>query len=546
MTDADDYRDLLAFLYQCPVGLVEFEGDGTVVHINPAAVSLAAAAWGITEFASLYTALREPWPDLADVIAARPANGVIGEDVVLTGNDPARTRIGTTIVRIADDRLMLVLADATTRVELEQQRAELLQAEQLARHRFETLERNASHLAAAVSSDDVADSVTSELRADLNVEHVAVLGGGEHGLALLGRSADHMGRPASGVQQQIELAAAGAITIDDTLHIDTTSPMLDRWALGTAASDQPPVSSLVALPLRGADERPIGALVVAGTSEEGFDDNAVTLLNGIARQTGLALERARLFEAAVAAQEQERAIALRLQRALLPEGAVDVDGISISTRVKAASDLMKVGGDWYDSFAWPTGEIAVIVGDVVGHDVEAAVTMGRLRWGLSAQAAEIGPDPERLLAALDRIAHDSARVDFATAVCVVIDPTASTATYASAGHPPPVVVAPDGATQLLDQATSPPVGVDQRILHRSSVCEIEPGSSVVIYTDGLVERRGRTIDAGIDELRALVSTNVGAGPDELAQLISDRHEVTAESADDMIVLVVQWDPHRLG
>lgn len=539
MTDDANYRDLLAFLYQCPVGLVEFDDDGTVLHINPAAVSLAVAAWGVTDFDNLYSTLSEPWPDLADITRGRAANGLIDENVILAGTDPGGTRLGATIVRIAEHRIMLVLADATARVSLEQQRAELLQAEQRAHHRFETLERNASHLAAAVSSDDVADSVTTELRGDLSLDYVSVLCAGEHGVTLLGTRERHdaSGELPADVQRQIRLAAAEAIVIDDTLQVTSSHPTL----CATDPDDPASISTLAALPLRGADKHPIGALVVASTVEHTFDGDAITLLNGIARQTGLALERARLFEAAVAATEQERAIALRLQRALLPDGTIDVDGITIATRVKAASDLMKVGGDWYDSFVWPTGEIAVIVGDVVGHDVESAVKMGRLRWGLSAQAAEIGPDPERLLAALDRIAHDSARVDFATAVCVVIDPETSRATYASAGHPPPIVVARDGETRLLDQATSPPVGVDLSIDHQASACDFEQGSSLVVYTDGLVERRGRSIDAGIDDLRSLITSNARVGPDDLAQLIADRHESASGSDDDMIVLVVRWD-----
>lgn len=543
MTDAADYQDLLGFLYQCPVGLIEFRSDGTVVHINPAAVSLTAAAWGVDDYGDLYEILRDPWPDLAETVAARPAGGTIVEDVVLLGADPATTRIGATIVRIARDRLMIVLTDATARVELQEQRVELLRAERLARHRFETLERNASHLAAAASSDDVADSVTAELRADLNVEHVSILATGEHGLWLLGQDKRRHAPPPPSVRRQIELAAEAAVADDDVVHVEPTSTRCDEPPLDGDPTGDTPASPLIALPLRGADKVPIGALVVAGTINQRFDDAVVTLLNGIARQTGSALERAQLFEAAVVAQEQQRAIAVRLQRALLPERTVEVTGFSIATRVKAASDLLTVGGDWYDSFAWPSGEVAVVVGDVVGHDVEAAARMGRLRWGLSARAAQIGPDPERLLAALEQIAHASSRVDFATAVCVVIDPHTSTATYASAGHPPPVVVAPSGQTWLLDSATTPPVGVDSAIRHRPADCEIEPGSAIVAYTDGLVERRGRSIDAGIDELRSLVSGHAGSDPEHLAQLISDRHEAgVGSSDDDMIVMVVQWNP----
>jgi serine/threonine-protein kinase RsbW len=214
----------------------------------------------------------------------------------------------------------------------------------------------------------------------------------------------------------------------------------------------------------------------------------------LADRAALALENARLYE-------QERAIARTLQRSLL---AADVPGtdprFAVETHYQAAAQDMEVGGDWYDAFLITANKLAVVVGDVVGRGIEAATTMGQLRSAIRALAsAEAGP--ARLLEGLDRFCDrvDSARM--ATLVYVEIDLLSSEMTYACAGHLPPLLHEPAGSPQYLLQGRSAPLGSRagdvRRAEHR---VRLAAGSRLLLYTDGLIERRTRSIDRGFEIL----------------------------------------------
>ncbi|MFC7532077.1 SpoIIE family protein phosphatase [Actinoplanes sp. GCM10030250] len=217
-------------------------------------------------------------------------------------------------------------------------------------------------------------------------------------------------------------------------------------------------------------------------------------LADLADRAGLALENARLYE-------QERAIARTLQRSLL---AADVPGgdprFAVETYYQAAAQDLEVGGDWFDAFLITSNKLAVVVGDVVGRGIDAATTMGQLRSAIRALAsAEHGP--ARLLEQLDRFCErvDSARM--ATVVYAEVDLLSSELSYACAGHLPPLLHEPAGSPQYLLQARSAPLGSRagdrRRTEHR---VRLSAGSRLLLYTDGLVERRTRPIDRGFEIL----------------------------------------------
>ncbi|SDT67845.1 SpoIIE family protein phosphatase [Actinoplanes derwentensis] len=238
----------------------------------------------------------------------------------------------------------------------------------------------------------------------------------------------------------------------------------------------------------------LGTLAVRMAPDRRGAEAERNFLIDLADRAALALENARLYE-------QERAIARTLQRSLLADSVPGSDPrFAVETHYQAAALDMEVGGDWYDAFLITANKLAVVVGDVVGRGIEAATTMGQLRSAIRALAsAENGP--ARLLEGLDRFCErvDSARM--ATVVYVEVDLLSSEVAYACAGHLPPLLHEPAGSPQYLLQARSAPIGSRagdrRRVEHRM---RLAAGSRLLLYTDGLIERRDRTIDRGFEIL----------------------------------------------
>lgn len=231
-------------------------------------------------------------------------------------------------------------------------------------------------------------------------------------------------------------------------------------------------------------------------------------------------------------------ISAELQGALLPTALAQAPGVEVSGVYVPAGSMLDVGGDWYDSIALSDGRLLFVVGDVVGHGLQAGAIMGRLRSAL-AGIATLLQDPAELLVALDTYAsRPDADVGFATVACAVLDPVTGALEYASAGHPPMLVVAPDGACRWLDRALSPPLATflpDERPQAHEI---LEAGETLVMYTDGVVERRGYSIDVGLGELRRQARALRRHGASAMAHELVERLGVTG-LADDTAVLVVR-------
>ena len=280
-----------------------------------------------------------------------------------------------------------------------------------------------------------------------------------------------------------------------------------------------------------------GALVV-GTTDHATDhytEADLAFMTDLARRVELVLVAKRLRQA-------EHHIAVTLQSALLPDTVRWHPAAVIEARYVAAGAHLQVGGDWYDTFSWPDGHLGVMVGDVVGHDLDSAAAMGRLRSAAAALAAISPPSPSALLTALDRFSRTPDGVGYATAACVVIEPTTGTLTYASAGHPPSLLIAPDGTVRRLDGAQSPPLAVLEPGDRPETTVILEPGSLVFLYTDGLIEGRRESIDVGITRLETAILSRF----DQHTSAIVDGviAELTASCApeDDIAVAAFRYAP----
>jgi serine phosphatase RsbU (regulator of sigma subunit) len=221
-----------------------------------------------------------------------------------------------------------------------------------------------------------------------------------------------------------------------------------------------------------------------------------------------------------------------LERSLLPPTPPSTPELEFATRYVAAEDRT-VGGDWYDHFRLPSGELWIVVGDVAGHGLEAAVVMGRIRSSLRSYAL-IASSPAHVLELVDRKMQHFESQAYATVVCASIGPSYDSMTIAVAGHPPPVITAPGRAAHFAAVDVGPPIGASRESRHSTTTITLAPETVVAFYTDGLVERRGESIDVGLERLRQAMSPGA---PHLVARDIM-RHLIGGFVPQDDIALVV--------
>ncbi|MGN9760095.1 PP2C family protein-serine/threonine phosphatase [Streptomyces sp. SD31] len=305
--------------------------------------------------------------------------------------------------------------------------------------------------------------------------------------------------------------------------------------------DQPPSAldpgrPLLCIPLltRRASQ---GVLTLSPPDERWDADDAVMLIE-LTRRASIALENARRFE-------HNRDIAETLQRALLTE-LPTTPGLSLAARYLPATRGLNIGGDWYDAFRQPDGSLITVIGDVTGHGLHAAVMMSQLRTALRAYAVD-GSSPGQLLTRLHAFLH-RLRLDlYATAVIARFHPDDPTLTWAAAGHPPPVLRTPDGRVHTLDAKPGAMLGIPLKQQIHDHTVPLPPGSTLALYTDGLVERRSRGIDPGIERLaeelggfsRTELEQDLEASADRLLHpLLHD-----SEHDDDVCLLLCHVHSH---
>ena len=284
--------------------------------------------------------------------------------------------------------------------------------------------------------------------------------------------------------------------------------------------------SLYSAPVRTRGSRATGALCLLFGDERSLSDADRTHVAWSAHEAAQALIRARSYE-------HEHAVAMSLQRSLLSQALPQIDGVELLGHYEAGSAGLEVGGDWYDVVRRMDGIVQISVGDVAGHGLAAAVLMGQMRTAFRAYAFD-HDSPADVLRRMSRHVTGDA---LATALCMTLDPYTSELTYASAGHPPSLLVA--GGVSRLDRASAPPLGVaDGQVVHEDTVA-FPAGATVLAYTDGLIERRDWSLDVGIDLLASVLASSSASPCDALASRIV--HDVAGRvgSGDDIAFLLVR-------
>jgi phosphoserine phosphatase RsbU/P len=234
---------------------------------------------------------------------------------------------------------------------------------------------------------------------------------------------------------------------------------------------------------------------------------------------------------------EEHRLTETMQRAVLPASLPTARGLRLAALYLPADQPSLVGGDWYDAFVLPDGTVALAVGDVVGHDLEAAATMGQMRNALRAYAFPDGL-PADVLGRLNRLAHGFVDGGLATATFGVLDVPGRTFRWAGAGHPPPLVIGSDGA-RLLPPTVGMMLGADAAATFADATVQLHPGDLLVLYTDGLIERRNSDLDADFAALLGAAAGLAGSSPEDACAALVERL-VGAGHEDDVCLLVLQF------
>ncbi|WP_405680395.1 SpoIIE family protein phosphatase [Streptomyces sp. NBC_00868] len=252
-----------------------------------------------------------------------------------------------------------------------------------------------------------------------------------------------------------------------------------------------------------ASGRPVGSCILGFDAPRDFSPEERTVLTALAGLIAQALARARRYD-------NEAALARGLQSALLPHRLPRSEHVDTVGRYLPGTQGMEVGGDWYDVIETGGGRLALIIGDVQGHGVAAAATMGQLRSAVRAFALA-GSTPDQVVRGTNQLLSDLDPGQFASCCYVVLDPASGTAQAVRAGHPQPLLRHPDGRTEVLDLAGGLVLGIDPEAAYPVTELRLAVGSVLALYTDGLVEKPGTDIDVGVERLRAALAAT-GPGP----------------------------------
>ena len=410
------------------------------------------------------------------------------------------------------------------------ERARLFEAEQRALRRAARLQEVTARLARAVTTEDAARAILRGATGGVGADAASIALASDDGRSLrvspgLLSSGTLRLRPPFEITMNDRSVLAHVYRNGRAMWIASADEWESRFEEGFAT--QGDLGRCVyAVPIVAKGEA-IGALAVYFQQERSRPSaEEAELISSFAHQAGVALERARAYEV-------EHEAAMTLQRNLMPEGTgysatVDVDG-----RYLPATRGVHVGGDWYDIVDRPDGTVAFAVGDIAGHGLQAAAAMGQVRSAWRALALSM-TEPNAILTSLDRFAGSVDGAFFSTILTLLLDPSRGELRYASAGHPPALVIEPDGSTRFLEGGRSVPLGLPFDLPRPQAQERLGPGSILVVYTDGLIERREEPLDRGLERLAEMAS-RVRAG--SLTEISDGLLEIVADDRHDDVALL---------
>ncbi|MEU9157605.1 GAF domain-containing SpoIIE family protein phosphatase [Streptomyces sp. NPDC048417] len=300
---------------------------------------------------------------------------------------------------------------------------------------------------------------------------------------------------------------------------------------GSGPEEPLPTATLVGLPIRVRDKLYGHLYLAEKTTGESFDADDRSLLTALAGAAGVAIENARLYQQVRQATEQ-------FQRRLLPE-MPSIEGLELQARYLPSSEAPRIGGDWYDLIRLPDRVPCLMLGDVMGHGIAAATVMSQISNMLRVIAFDEQEPPSSILRRLDTVLHELHGGPMATVIIARLEPDGNAwrLRWASAGHLPPLVSTPDHQARYLTAETGLPLGVDPNMPRPDHEDVLEPGSTLLLHTDGLVEHRTWHIDDGMNQAVAVAALLATEPLAELCDGLLSRREVAFH--DDVALLAVR-------
>ena len=525
-----------AIVESAPDAFVTIELDGTVSSWNHA----AERTFGITSAEAIGR-------DIGDLIFApedrqaqeerrlgevrRSDSTPTRNEVELIRRDGARFPAEITISRVrTEDRVMLAafIRDISYRIQQERERAELFRA-QAAREEAEQMASIVHGLQVLLDAtiahsrlDEMLAALAPRVREVLSAEIATILLAEEDGsMTLRATTAEEPEEPirmapGEGIAGRVAVQRE-PLLVQDPAPEEVVDPALRQ------------VQSILSVPLL-AGESVTGVIQVGVSSPRRFDEDDLLLLGLAADRVALAIDHARIYE-------REHRIAETLQRSLLPERLPELPGLDVAARYLPAASEAEVGGDWYDVIPIDSARVGLVMGDVAGKGLAAASMVGRLRSAMRAYALE-GHDPRTVVDRLNQLVFSELEdAEMATLIYLVVDPTENQISWVNAGHLPPLLVGEDGLARFLEGARSVPLGVQPFPSYQEARAETVPGTTVLLYTDGLVERPGELLDDGLARLaRVLQGTN--GEPDRLLDDVLEALVPEGAAADDIALLAL--------
>ncbi|MFI9805722.1 SpoIIE family protein phosphatase [Streptomyces sp. NPDC052301] len=521
-------------------GFVSLDTDWRIGFLNQAAEKLFGAAGDVAGSLLWDIPALHAVPGLEERCKATAAEGrPAGFDV--PGPD------GTSWYHLrlvpVPEGLTLYLADTTERHLREAERAA---AERAAAERAALVQRITRELAESVTAQDVMAAVADGVMTPLGATGLIMLGVAGDRLTVVGSRgySEHFTRLLDGQWTVTDTATpvGDALRTRTTLFISSREEILERYAETETLVREGGKHAWAFLPL-AVSGREIGAVVISFGRARVLDDDERTLLTALSGLIAQALERAGLYDEATTR-------ARTLQRSLLPRALPELPEVTTAARYQSARQGADVGGDWYDVIPLSAARVALVIGDVMGHGMAEAATMGGLRTAVRT-LSELELPPDEILGHLNDIVGDLGNDAFATCLYGVYDPVTRRLSYASAGQPPPAVAHPDGTVTFLPMTPDPPLGVAAPPFETRETL-LPADSLLALYSDGLVESKDRDVTTGMSRLAELLSRSVqtasappadASGLDALcATLTSALLPAHGALVDDAVLLLARTHP----
>ena len=536
-------RELLGVLENMPVGYLGLDRDWRITHVNVEGERVA----GTPREELVGRSLWEAFPATVGTGFEDNYRHAVRErvDVVFDAHYPPPLDVWLEVRAVPDeDGLALYFVDVT-----ERRRAQ--DARDAAAGRLQRVARFALALSGVETIADLVRTVAEDGLDELGCNGGAVaLFDPADDQVLLSHVASSYGGAAQASYGRLPLSAD--LPVAHAARTGRPVLLLDREACLAFSPGMAQVLRLTgseafaSLPLRSGG-RVVGVVTAGWATAQPYDDDQLVLLETFAAQCAPVLARLQSLESERAAAGRVAGMSLALQRSLLTDLPRPA-GLELAARYVPAADEAQVGGDWYDAFTVPGGSTLLVVGDVSGHDRTAAVQMAQLRNVLRGTAHAVVEPPAAILRALDRALEDLAVGALATTVLARIDRSPddgdgdgdgspSTLRWSNAGHPPPLVLHPDGRAELLARPSDLLLGLGLDTERQDHACALPAGATVLLYTDGLVERRGEDLDLGLQRLAGTAASLAHLGVQELCDELL--HRLAEDSEDDVALLAVR-------